>query len=238
MEENKAHIFDARSLAYKTSVDTGGLMPKVIAANPAGTYAAVSNWLSGTVAIIDMETKKLLWTVKVGITPRGLAFSPDGNTLYAAIFDKPEIAVVDMRTRNVVKRYRYFEGAGAARHVLYHDGVLIVSDMYKGRVCLLDAETGRLRASARIGPNLNTIVLSPDGSRIFASSRGINNPVDYTKPGPAFGEVFVLSSDDLSILDKVTGKNQPTGLAVSPDGNFLVFTNFLDADMELYRVKR
>ena len=69
--------------------------------------------------------------------------------------------------------------------------------MYKGQVCTLDAASGKLLMSRRIGPNLNTIVLSSDGSRIYASSRGVNNPSDYTKPGPAYGEVFVLSSSDL-----------------------------------------
>jgi DNA-binding beta-propeller fold protein YncE len=236
MEENKAHIFDLSTLAYKTAVGTGGMMPKVIAASPDGSTAAVSNWLSGTVAFIDMDAKKLLWTIKVGVTPRGLAFSPDGALLYAAIFDKPEIAVIDVKARKVAKRFRYFDGAGAARHVIYRNGVLIVSDMYRGAVCLLDADTGRLVKSARIGANLNTIVLSADGSVLFASSRGRNNPVDYTKPGPEYGRVFALSPDDLAVLDSVSGKNQPTGLAASPDGAFLVFTNFLDADMELLRV--
>ncbi len=251
MEENKAHIFDLMSLEYKTSVDTGGVMPKVIAANPNKTLAAVSNWLSGTISVINMDDKQLLWTLKVGVTPRGLAWSDDGNFLYVAIFDKPEIAVVDTRTRKVVKRFRYFEGTGAARHVIYHKGRLIVSDMYRGSVCLLNATDGRMLTWKRIGPNLNTIVLwtpqSGNGAPangeaknavIFASSRGRNNPTDYTKPGPEFGEVFILSAKDLSVLDKVTGKNQPTGLAVSSDGQFLVFTNFLDADMELYRVYR
>jgi YVTN family beta-propeller protein len=236
MEENKAHIYNLDTLEYKTAVPTGGVMPKVITQNPAGTLAAVSNWASGTVSVIDMDTKALLWTVRVGVTPRGMAFSPDGNTLYVAIFDAPVIAVVDMRQKKLVTSYRYFEGVGAARHVIYHEGKLIVSDMYKGRVCILNAASGKLLLSSRIGPNLNTIVLSPDGKRIYASSRGINNPEDYTKPGPAYGEVFVLSSTDLTVLAKVTGKNQPTGLAVSPDGQYLVFTNFLDADMELFKV--
>jgi len=34
----------------------------------------------------------------------------------------------------------------------------------------------------------------------------------------------------------VWGRNQPTGLAFSADGRYLAFTDFLDNNVELYRV--
>jgi len=80
--------------------------------------------------------------------------------------------------------------------------------------------------------------MSPDGKYIFASSRGRNNAVDYLLPGPDFGAVYMLNAQDLTVIDKVWGRNQPTGLAVSPDGKLLVFTDFLDANLELYRIER
>jgi hypothetical protein len=41
----------------------------------------------------------------------------------------------------------------------------------------------------------------------------------------------------ISLLEeKVRGKNQPTGLAVSPDGKHLAFTDFPDDNLELYRI--
>jgi sugar lactone lactonase YvrE len=104
-------------------------------------------------------------------------------------------------------------------------------------VNILNASTGAVLASKRIGSNINTIVLSPDGKRIFASSRGRNNPEDYTRPGPEFGAVYMLNATDLSVEEKVWGRNQPTGLAVSPDGKYLAFTDFLDANLELYVIK-
>jgi sugar lactone lactonase YvrE len=109
--------------------------------------------------------------------------------------------------------------------------------MYRGTVSILNAATGKQLAGRRIGPNINTIVLSADGKYIFASSRGRNNSDDYTKPGPDFGAVYMMSAEDLSPLDMVWGRNQPTGLALSPDGRFLVFTDFLDDNLEIYQIK-
>jgi YVTN family beta-propeller protein len=236
MEENRVYLFDLDSLEYKTAIETGK-MPKVIILNPSGDLVAVSNWLSQSVSLIDPDIKKTIATIPTGGTPRGMVFSPDGTLLYTAIFDRPEIAVIDIARKTVTARWRLYEGEGAARHVLYREGKLFVSDMYRGRVAILDAATGKLQKQVRVGSNLNTMVLSPDGKRLFVSSRGKNNPDDYTKPGPEFGTVSVLSSLDLTLEETIWGRNQPTGLAVSPDGNFLVFTDFLDANLELYRIK-
>jgi Tol biopolymer transport system component len=47
----------------------------------------------------------------------------------------------------------------------------------------------------------------------------------------------MLNANDLSVEERVWGRNQPTGLAVSPDGKYLAFTDFLDANLELYVIK-
>jgi YVTN family beta-propeller protein len=234
MVENKVHIFNLDTLDYKMSLGTGGILPKVVAQNPDGSLTVVSNWVSRDISVFDSETKKLLRRIPAGGTPRGMAFSPDGKLLYTAIFDEPVIAVIAMTQNKVSKRYRLYEGAGAARHVIYRDNRLYVSDMYRGTVNILNASTGALIASKRIGPNINTIVLSPDGKRLAASSRGRNNSEDYTKPGPDFGAVYLLKAEDLSLEERIWGRNQPTGLAFSPNGKYLVFTDFLDANLELY----
>jgi len=235
MEENKVHIFDLDTLDYKRSMGTGGVFPKVIAQSPDGSITVVSNWISWDISVFDSQTKELLRRIPVGGTPRGMAFSPDGRFLYTAIFDEPVIAVIDMTVNRVSSRYRLYEGEGAARHVIYRDGRLYVSDMYRGTVNIVNASTGALLVSRRIGPNINTIVLSPDGKRVIASSRGRNNSEDYTRPGPDFGAVYILKAEDLSLEERIWGRNQPTGLAVSPDGRYLVFTDFLDANIELYQ---
>ena len=234
MEKNKVHIYDLDTLEYKTSLDTGGIFPKVIAQSPDGNITVVSNWVTMDISVFNSNTKELLRCIPVGGIPRGMAFSPNGLLLYTAIFDEPVIAVVDMRQNRVTSRFRLYDGAGAARHIIYRDGKLYVSDMLRGTVNVLNASTGALLRSRRVGFNVNTIALSPDGRYVFASSRGRNHPEDYTRVGPEFGAVFILNEEDLSVVERIWGRNQPTGLDISPDGKLLVFTNFLDANLELY----
>jgi YVTN family beta-propeller protein len=238
MQDSKVHIFNLDTLEYLSSHSTGGLLPKVIVQSPDGTLTLVSNWVSKDISVFDSNNKKLLRRIPVGGTPRGMAFSSDGSLLYTAIYDAALIAVVDMKTSTVAKRWRFQEGEGAARHIIFRDDKLYVSDMFRGTVNILNAATGALLRSVRVGPNINTIIMSLDGKYIFASSRGRNNPVDYTQPGPDFGAVYMLNAQDLTVADKVFGRNQPTGLAASPDGNLLAFTDFLDAKLELYRIEK
>jgi len=234
MEENKVHIYNLDTLDYKLSLATGGVYPKVITQSPDGSITVVSNWVSQNISVFDSESKKLLRRIPVSGTPRGMSFSPDGKLLYTAIYDEPVVDVVDMTQNKVSARYRFYEGEGAARHVIYRGGRLYVSDMYRGTVNILNASTGALLVSRRIGSNINTIVLSPDGKRIIASSRGRNNSEDYTRPGPDLGAVYLLKAEDLSLEEKIWGRNQPTGLAISPDGKYMIFTDFLDKNLELY----
>jgi DNA-binding beta-propeller fold protein YncE len=65
----------------------------------------VSNSLSDTVSIIDTRSDQIIGTALLrpaaardlcGVTPTGLALSPDGRTLYAALSDMNAAAVVDV----------------------------------------------------------------------------------------------------------------------------------------------
>jgi len=237
MMENKLHIYNLDTLEYKTSVSTGGVFPKVVTQSPDGNITVASNWSSRDISVFDSNTKELIRKIPVGGTPRGMAFSPDSTLLYTAIYDAPLVVVIDMTQNRIIKRFRLYDGAGAARHIIYRGGKLYVSDMLRGTVNILDASTGTLLHSARVGLNINTIILTPDGRYVFASSRGRNHIHDYTKPGPDFGAVYMLSAEDLTLVEKIWGRNQPTGLAVSPDGKYLAFTDFLDANLEWYSLQ-
>ncbi|HQO65239.1 MAG TPA: beta-propeller fold lactonase family protein, partial [Spirochaetales bacterium] len=129
--------------------------------------------------------------------------------------------------------------AGSAKRHLVVDPVrnrLYASDMGRGSVFAYDLAADRQLAEIPIAPNVktNTIALSPDGRWLYASTRGPNNPVDYERKGPAFGELLVIDTDSLAIVERHWGGNQPTGLAVSPDGRLVVLTDFLDHRLEVY----
>ncbi|MBN2875040.1 MAG: beta-propeller fold lactonase family protein, partial [Spirochaetales bacterium] len=130
-------------------------------------------------------------------------------------------------------------GRSAKRHLVVDPvrGRLYASDMARASVFAWDLASGRLIAEVWLGAraNTNTIQVSADGRWLYASTRGPNNAVDYERKGPAFGELVVLDTGTMSIAERHWGGNQPTGLALSPDGRTVVFSDFLDHRVEIYR---
>jgi len=171
-----------------------------------------------------------------GSPESGVAATADGRFLYVCLFDTGDIDKIDLTDFRVTKTLRL--GPGAKRHIVLDEGRGrgYVGDMATGRVTCFSLEDDRVLSSLWAGSNLNTLVLSGDGRFLFASSRGRNNPESYTEKGPEFGKVSVIDTQSMTIVDWLWARNQPTGLALSPDGRLLAVTDFLDDNLELYDI--
>ncbi|HRY73229.1 MAG TPA: YncE family protein, partial [Spirochaetia bacterium] len=234
MHNSLIHVFDLATLAYKESFPSGGSYPKVIASSPDGRRAYVTNWVSEDLSVFDAGTRSLLAKVKLGGTPRGLATSPDGKVLYVARFSGGSILRVRLDDLAVET---FWPADGGAKRSLALDasrGRLYATDMDRGSLFVLDLGTGRLVAEVPLGWNPNGLALSPDGSRVYACTRGPNGAEGYERPGPLAGELVAVDAESLAVVGRQWGGNQLTGLAVAPDGKRLVFTDFLDRRVEAY----
>jgi YVTN family beta-propeller protein len=236
MTTGMIHVFSLRDFSWIKEFSAGGEYPKVIARSDDESTAYVANWSSGTVSVIDVESCAVKALIRVGGTPRGIAVSRDSRFLYVCMFDSGAVKKIDAASGAVVKTLDF--GQGAMRHIVRAPGsdTLFISDMLRGRVLAIDSVTDRLIGQVAVDRNLNTIALTPDGAALFVSSRGPNNPVDYTLKGPEFGKVYRVDTSSLAVTDWTWGGNQPTGLAVSPDGGSFAFSDFLDDRLELYRI--
>jgi len=234
MYNSLIHAFDLDDFSYKASFPSGGSYPKVIAVSPDGSRAYVSNWVSEDLSVIDTATRKLISRVKLGGTPRGLAASSDGRYLYIARFTGGSI--LRLKLSDMSLETFYAPDGGAKRHLVLDEdrGRLYATDMVRDSLFAFDLGTGSRIAEARLGPNPNTCALSPDGSVVYACTRGTNNTEDYEKDGPDSGELIAVDAASFEVLARQWGGDQPTGLAVSLDGKRIVFSDFLDKRIEAY----
>lgn len=236
MHNSMIHVFDLASLAYKESFPSGGSYPKVIAISPDGSQAFVSNWVSEDVSIIETKSRKLLARISVGTVPRGLCPSPDGTALFIAGFGAGSIMRLDLHSRRISVLWK--PDGGAKRHLVLDSSRkrLYATDMARDSLFVLDYTTGALIAEIPIGSNPNTCVLSPDGEWVYVCTRGPNGKDGYEKPGPLAGELVAVNAEALAVAYRQWGGNQPTGLALSPGGTRIVFTDFLDMRVEAYDI--
>ncbi|MDX1934435.1 MAG: alkaline phosphatase family protein [Capsulimonadales bacterium] len=92
------------------SIETGG-HPCALLFNADQSRLYVANATADTVSILDVPSRKVIGTIKLrpetvadlpGVSPVGLALSPDESTLYVACGDLNAVAQVDVRTRRVL----------------------------------------------------------------------------------------------------------------------------------------
>ncbi len=238
MPTDKVHVLSFPGPKLVRSFDTGGIWSKVVVFSPDKTKLLVSNWVSNDISVFDTKTLTLERTLSYEArTPRGLAFTPDGTYLYITYFDSGHIIKARVDDWSVEKS---FATGGANRDVVIDSigKTAYVSNMTYGRIYVVDIESDTITKTIRVGHKPNTIHLTPDETTLYVSCRGPNNPVDYELPSPEDGEIYVIDTESLEIVEVIPGGNQPTGLDISPDGAFLAFSNFQDNNIEIYRITR
>ncbi|MCA1748428.1 MAG: YncE family protein [Parasphingopyxis sp.] len=106
-------VFDTERLEGLSSVDVGNF-PIRVAVTPDGGTVIVSNAMDGTLSLVDAET---LDVRTIAVSGEGLAMQvtillgSDGRTLYAAETGRQQVAVVDLETGEVLRRYQAGEGS-------------------------------------------------------------------------------------------------------------------------------
>jgi len=227
--DGRIHTFDGASLVFKDSKDlTGG--GNAFLTDLGGGKVAVANWDSGQLISLDAATRKPLAALTVNTSLRGFAFHQGVG--YASNFDRGQVAVLDGATWKVKATW---SAGRAPRPVATLGNLLFVGDMGSAQVLLLDLATGKTVGTVPVPSNPHQMTASKD--LVAVASRGRNNPSDYQQPGPEYGKVTLLDAKG-GVVASVWGRNQPTGLAFSADGKYLAFTDFLDNNLELYRITR
>lgn len=225
--DGQLQSFDPVTLAPQDPVALPGSGNAGFADLGSGRVAAV-NWDYGSVTLVD-GTKKATPVAGLGGSLRGFAFGQ--GTAYAALFDQGKVVVLDGSTWKVKASWN---AGKAPRPVAVVGSTVFVGDMGSAQVLVVDGSTGKVLTTVGVASNPHQMATSAQGL-VAVASRGRNNPDDYQLAGPEFGKVTVLDAKG-NVVGSVWGRNQPTGLAFSADGKYLAFTDFLDDNVELYRV--
>ncbi len=236
METAKVYEIDTKTKEILKIFNTKSSWTKVLEISPDGTKLYASNWLGNNISEFDLVSGKLLRNIKTVKTPRGTYVTKDGKYIYVAGYGKGEIQKINLED-NTTKII--FKSGGAMRHFAYDEekGILYISDMAKNVIWKLDLATDNVTQFAKTDSHPNTIALSGNKKILFVSNRGHNfSATNYYVPGPDWGSVLLFDTSTSKMLDAIVAGNQPTALDVSGDGSILVFSDFLDAKMEVFKV--
>src|SRR6185312_5886961 len=132
----------------------------------------VANEKSSTLTILD-QTGKILQTLETCARPRGMTFNPEHTAIYVGCGDDNTIALYDIATLRLVRRYRNI--AAPETFDLHPDGRhLYISNENDSEVSVLDTETGEVTAHYQTGDEPEGVLITPDGKFAFAASEAAN----------------------------------------------------------------
>jgi DNA-binding beta-propeller fold protein YncE len=225
---------DTSTRSILRQLRTGSRMSKMMALSPDETRLYVSNWGGDDVTEFNLQTGKRIRRMRTAWIPRGLYMSGNGQRLYVASFGDGLVEEIDLTSG---RRSTLARRGIAARHIAGDEGRqrLFVSDMAANAILEIHLETRKTETFATTDENPNTIVLSPDKRILFVANRGRNGRV-WPGPGATWGSILLIDAETGVLLDAIVGGDQSTGLAVSPDGALLAFSDFEDDRVRIYSV--
>ena len=176
---------------------------------PDGRTAVFSCEFAGRVAVVDVPSRTVLRIIDMPVMntdmgPQDVKLSPDGSRFYVADSDQGSLWVLDGAATQVIGEIHTAHGT----HGIYlsRDATqMYVTNRHSGTISVLEPNTGALIATWTIpgsaSPDMGGV--TADGSQLWLSGR-------YDD------EVYVLSTVDGSVIQRIPVADSPHGLCVWP----------------------
>jgi YVTN family beta-propeller protein len=167
-------IIDTSSRKVVGSVPVG--KPHNIAVHPNGRLAYVGSQNPGkfSLAIIDLIDRKLIGTVALEKTPRGLEFVPDGKHLYITQAGLESVAVLEPATNKIVKEIP----AGVSPHYANFtaDGKRgLVAVQGPSLLVVFNPQTNSVEKSIKVGSRPHWVASAPGGKSALTTNEDSND---------------------------------------------------------------
>ena len=183
----------------------------------------ITNEKSSTLSILD-TAGKLLQTIETCARPRGMAFNPDHTALYVGCGDDNTIALYDIGSLRLVRRYRNI--AAPETFDLHPDGRhLYISNEDDSEMSVLDVEAGEIVARYPTGPEPEGVLITRDGRLAFVASEVANL-------------VHVIDVQQQKAIKDIPVGTRPRRFALTPDNRELWVSAELSGQVEIIDVEK
>ncbi len=167
--DNTARLYDTATGKLEASIPTSEDADGA-SYDRASKHVFVIDGDSGDITVIDPVARKAVDTIKVGAP---LEFgAPDGKgRLYVNGEKNNEVVVIDTRTDKVLHHYP-LAGCKRPTGLAYVAPGLTISACGNGVADVLDAKTGKLVASLKVGPGPDAVIYDAARHRAYIPSGG------------------------------------------------------------------
>jgi YVTN family beta-propeller protein len=185
----------------------------------------VANQVEHTLLVVDLQNRREIAKVVVGVNGHEVVLSNDGKLAYVPIYsnvgvgqpgtDGRTIDVIDLEAHKIVQTIDLGKPVRPHRALFGPDGMLYVSAELAKAIDVVDVKTGKVIAEIPTGQEQSHMfVLSPDGSRIYTANVGE-------------GSVSVLDVKNRKLITVIPVAKHVQRISITPDGKW-VFTQDTD----------
>ena len=207
-------------------------LPMSAALSPDGRMLAALNggYLPSSVDLLDMETMRKVSGISITDGWRGLAFSPNGEKLYAG--GGALGAVVELKVESgrltAARRFDLYPGekpgmAHLIGDIIYQDDRLLVADTAQDKVIVVNAASGAVLRAINTVRNPYSMLLAPDGKSLFVSSWSTGQLVRYSiADGSQMTRIDVgPHPTEMILLPPAAGKSAPRLAVACANTNYV-----------------
>jgi YVTN family beta-propeller protein len=185
--------------------------PKSIAAPQNGKWVYVSESAASDIAVVELDSGKVLMRTKVRPGPGRIALTPDGVFLVILNVTSGEVSIMSTYNQKVVSTLKVGDMPSALA-ISSDSKRAYVSNRMSNTVSVIDIPTRKLVANLKVGVAPTAVALSPDNSKLYVASGRENTVTAYdTKTNAPVGEAHLPMDIEF-----------PGSLCIMPTGKKLI----------------
>lgn len=167
--ENKASVFDLKTLKTNSKVDTGD-NPDAILFEPGQQEVYTFNGRGNSATVFEAKTGKVVATISLSGKPEYAVAYPAAGRVYNNIEDKSEVAVIDTKTHKVVSTWPIAPGEEPSGMAFDAQHQRLFLGCGNKMMVMMDSTNGKVVASVPIGEGVDATKFDSGTQLAFCSS--------------------------------------------------------------------
>ena len=219
-EGGSLSFVDLPSAVEIARIPIGPVIPHEVHVSPDGRSAVTTEYGSPGnpgrhLLLIDIASAAVVARIDLGADsrPHTARYLPDGRHVVATMENLDQVALVDLETGQVIKK---FETGGREGHMVRvsPDGsrAYVTSRRGTGTLSVIFLEQQRDPVVIQTGPGAEGIAVTADGSEVWVANRGEDT-------------ISVIDTSSLEIKTTLPSRPYPGRIAMSPDGQYAIVPN-------------
>jgi len=141
-----------------------------------GKYVLSTHGMRGEISVVDLESNKVIKTVKTGPVPNYTLITKDNKRAFVSNTGNNTISEIDLKSWAVT---RTLKSGAAPEHMVFSkdENTLFVTNPRAGQVSAVSVKSGEVINTYKIGKAVHGLDIGDDGKTLFISSTKENKLV-------------------------------------------------------------